>query len=38
MNETDDFASPLGDDADSIWLDDLFERTRSPGTAAELSV
>jgi hypothetical protein len=37
MNEIDDFASPSGDDASSIWLNDLFARTRSPGTADELS-
>ena len=37
MNEIDDFASPLGDDASSIWLNDLFALARSPGTPDELA-
>ena len=37
MSDFDDFGSQLGDDADSVWLNDLFERTRLPGTAEELS-
>ncbi len=36
MSEIDDFDSPAGEDASSVWLDDLFDRTRLPGTAEEL--
>jgi hypothetical protein len=36
VSEIDDFDSPAGEDASSVWLDDLFDRTRLPGTAEEL--
>jgi hypothetical protein len=37
MSQIDDFDSPFGTDAGSIWLNDLFESARLPGTTGELA-